>query len=191
MNEVFKLYRIPIILGAISVLCVVFAIVLLVKSSAPSDTIEFSSDMATTSAVLGTSEIQVDVEGAVRSPGLYSFPNGSRVEDALIKAGGLTESADLDIFAKTMNRAMVLVDGAKLYIPFTNDESEEVVDNTTSSLISINTASTTELDTLPGVGPVTAGKIIDNRPYQTLEELVTKKAVGQSVFNNIKDQITL
>ena len=62
---------------------------------------------------------------------------------------------------------------------------------TASGLININSASESELDTLTGVGPVTIGKIIDNRPYNTLEELVSKKAVSKSVFEKIKDSISL
>ena len=61
----------------------------------------------------------------------------------------------------------------------------------TEGLININTATQTELEALPGVGPVTAGKIIDGRPYQTLEELKTKKAVGNALFEKIKDKLTV
>ena len=60
-----------------------------------------------------------------------------------------------------------------------------------SGLIDINAASESELDTLSGIGPVTAGKIIDNRPYGSLEELVSKKAVSSSVFEKIKDHISV
>ena len=60
-----------------------------------------------------------------------------------------------------------------------------------TKMVNINTASETELDALPGVGPVTAQKIISNRPYQKIDDLVSKKAVGASVFSKIKDQISI
>jgi competence protein ComEA len=61
----------------------------------------------------------------------------------------------------------------------------------TGGLVDVNNASESELDSLPGVGPVTAAKIIENRPYQTIDELVVKKAVGDSLFGKIKDKITV
>lgn len=57
--------------------------------------------------------------------------------------------------------------------------------------VSVNSALAEDLEALPGIGPVTAKKVIDNRPYQTLEDLVNKKAMGQALFNKLKDQLTL
>lgn len=195
ISEIIRLYKVPLILGGLSVLAIGTSLVLLVKSIQTTTPIEFSGDQVATGSALGASIIKVDIEGAVVNPGLYSLPEGSRLEDGITAAGGLVADADREYVAKTLNRAMRLVDGAKVFIPTSESnqsmgsvslQTEEV-----SRLISVNTASESELDTLPGVGPVTAKKIIDNRPYQTLEELVSKKAVGQSVFEKIKNQISI
>ena len=181
------MYKIPILLGAISILAIIVSVVLLVKSTQTQEPILFSSDSvpASRSAVL-----TVDVEGAVVVPGIYSLPTGSRVEDAIIAAGGLGSDADTDIFAKTFNRATKLIDGAKLYVSANNETIVHIPD-AAGALISVNSATESELDSLPGVGPVTAQKIIDTRPYQTLEELVSKKAVGPALFEKIKAQVSL
>ncbi len=193
-----QVYKIPIILGGISLLAIASSIILLVKSIQTSAPIEFSDEkIASVSSVLGATSIKVDVEGAVIHPGLYSVPEGSRVEDALAAAGGLSKNVDDAAFAKSINRAMKLIDGGKLYIPELEggsslDSSSHVGTlSNISNLVSINTGTESQLDSLPGVGPVTAQKIITNRPYQTLEELVSKKAVGAAVFEKIRDQISL
>lgn len=192
--DVVKIYKIPIIMGGVSLFAIVISIILLVKSTQSASPIQFSSDqISSPSAVLGATSIKVDVEGAVNNPGLYSLLEGSRVEDAITSAGGLTTDVDQALFAKTVNRAMKLIDGGKLFIPKIGDTviGSPVGSSNQSSLVSINTGSASELDTLAGVGAVTAQKIIDNRPYQTLEELVSKKAVGSALFEKIKSQISL
>lgn len=143
--------------------------------------------------------IVVDVQGAVEKPGVYTLPQDSRVNDALALAGGISSEADKGAVAKGINLASPLLDGMKLYIPYVGEEvvvtsvqnSQAVAGVETSGKIRLNSASSSELDSLPGVGPVTVDKIIQNRPYASLEELVNKKAVTQSVFDKIKDQIDL
>jgi competence protein ComEA len=182
---VFRTYKIPILLGGISVIAIILSLVLLFTSSQATEPITFSSEEASTSAVL-----IVDVEGAVMHPGVYTLPGGARVEDAITAAGGLESDADSELFAKTFNRAAKLVDGGKIYIPTMG--SDPLKGQTPfTSLISVNSGTEAELDSLPGIGPVTAQKIIANRPYQTLEELVAKKAVGTALFEKIKDQLSL
>jgi competence protein ComEA len=94
---------------------------------------------------------------------------------------------------------MKVSDGMKAYIPFMGDTSHNlgtvVATTGTSSqngvFVSVNIASKDKLDSLAGVGSVTAQKIIDNRPYATLEDLVTKKAIGPSLFEKLKNQLSL
>ena len=185
--EVLRNYKTPILLGGISIVSIILSIVLLVKSTQTTTPIQFSSD---TTEASRSATITVDIEGAVVNPGVYTLPAGSRVEDAIVAAGGLGSGADGDAFAKTMNRAMKLVDGGKIYVPSLSS-SPLSPQFPLSPLISVNSATESELDTLPGIGPVTAQKIITNRPYQTLEELVGKKAVGAALFEKIKDKISL
>ncbi|HVA96361.1 MAG TPA: ComEA family DNA-binding protein [Candidatus Acidoferrales bacterium] len=146
-------------------------------------------------------QIIVDVEGAVLKPGVYKLPTDSRVQDALIAAGGLAESADRKRVAQTLNLASSLTDGGKIYIPAvgeqmttsggTSDTSSGTTTAGGSNMVNINQASESELDALPGVGPVTAQKIIDNRPYQSVQELLDKKVVGASEFGKIKDMVSV
>jgi competence protein ComEA len=100
----------------------------------------------------------------------------------------LSEEADRDWVETTLNLAAKVSDGDKLFIP-TIGETE--VESSASDKININTASLSQLDTLYGVGPATAQKIIDGRPYSKIEDLVAKKAVSQTVFDRIKDEISL
>lgn len=133
--------------------------------------------------------IFVDIEGAVANPGLYELPEHSRIQDALVAAGGIAAKADREYIAKNLNLAIKLTDGAKIYIPFVGEAVAgiEAVDG----LININTGSQAQLETLSGIGPVTAKKIIDGRPYSAVDELLNKKIVGSSVFSDIKDKITV
>jgi competence protein ComEA len=144
----------------------------------------------------GSKEIAVDVEGAVMKPGVYKIKADSRVQDALIAAGGMSEDADREKAAKGLNLASKVTDGAKIYIPANGEEvaalggsSGGTVMGASSDTVNINSASSEELEALPGIGKVTAGKIIDNRPYNSVQELVDKKVVGKSVFEKIKEKI--
>lgn len=137
-------------------------------------------------------EIMVDVEGAVIASGVYRLPQGARVKDALIAAGGLAAFADKDFVVKSINLASKLMDGQKIYFPRVNESiSNSAVSDGKSSLIDINSASKEELDSLPGIGPVTAEKIISLRPYLEISELLSKKAVTSRVFEQIKEKIAV
>lgn len=141
-----------------------------------------------------TPNLLVDIEGAVQHPGVYTLAGDARIKDALIAAGGLADDADRDTFAKTVNLAQKVNDGAKLYIPRQSTAGVNNVNNTVdpkSTLLSINTASLSDLDALPGVGVVRAQAIIDGRPYTKIEELVENKILPQSVFQKIKESISV
>lgn len=143
--------------------------------------------------------IAVDIEGAVQKPGVYKLPLDSRVQDMLIAAGGLAKDADREKVAKSLNLAAKLTDGAKLYIPFIGEVAVvegtngggSVMGDATNGVININSAPESELDSLPGIGRVTANKIISNRPYGSIDELAQKKIVGQKVFEEIKEKISV
>jgi len=190
----WQVYRVPIIMGVLSLLFVALSITIFIKSYQDATPIRFSSDTAeaSTSADKALSEtaILVDIEGAVAAPGLYRLPAGSRVQELLDLAGGFTDSADQVFISKTINRAAKLTDGAKLYVPFIGEDVRSGGgENQESAGVNINTATAQELESLPGVGEVIAGKIIAGRPYLRLEELVEKNAVSQSLFEKIKDQL--
>lgn len=139
-------------------------------------------------------EIIVDVGGAVINPGVYSLPSSARTVDALAKAGGISQEADRDWVDKNLNLAKKVTDGLKIYIPRVG---EQILSNSSQvssyggagPVININTASKSDLESLSGVGPVTADKIIAGRPYSDIEELRSNKIVGNAVFEKIKENI--
>ncbi len=134
-----------------------------------------------------TKEAIVDIQGAVNKPGVYTMPANSRVEDLLQKSGGLAAGADTKWIESSLNRAKKLMDGEKIYIPSAGEqESRRAGEN---KAININGASQAELEGLSGIGPTLAAKIISGRPYQSAEELVSRKILGAKQFVAIKDQI--
>ncbi len=188
-------YLVPIILGCLSLLCIALSITIFIKTYQQTAPITFSSD-ENEASVSGApvALILVDVEGAVVKPGVYSLPAGSRVEDAIAAAGGFAKDADRESVSRSVNRAAKLTDGAKLYMPFMGgrDTEESWVDEPgVPGTVNINSARDDELDRLPGVGAVIAGKIISGRPYLRIEELVEKKVMSQSLFEKLKERLTL
>lgn len=154
-------------------------------------------------------DIYVDIGGAVSTPMLAKLPEGSRVEDAIQAAGGLTENADVS----AINRAEFLNDGDKIYIPeFIEDEDGNAVPAAEASAgtvssdagssvrvatdgkVNINTADSTQLQTLNGVGPATAQKIIDYRTmngrFTSIEDIKNVSGIGDKTFEKLKDCIT-
>ena len=156
--------------------------------------------------------IAVHVIGAVPRPGLYEFAEGARVQDAIDAAGGLLTSAAVE----TINLAALLEDGQQLNIPYKTGEepsvsgSEESNNNelvlpgsteepqtteTNTELININTATLEELDSLPGIGPTIAQRIIDyrtaNGPFLVPEDILNVSGIGPSTYDQIKDLISV
>ncbi len=187
---VFKKYWLPIALFLFGLILLVSGLISSLNSK--SEEIIFKPAEDVKSAVTKR-KIVIDVSGEVIKPGVYSLEEGSRIQDALILASGLSQNADRDWVSKNLNLAQKLVDGTKIYIPKQGEQIQASSQGTisTSGLININSASSSELDTLPGIGPVTAQKIIDNRPYSSVDELLSKKAVTQKVFDNLKDSISV
>ncbi len=148
------------------------------------------------SLVEGQKMISVDVSGAVIKPGVYQLKDGSRIKDAVSSAGGFTDAVNTEYISKYLNMAQKLSDGSKVYVPLKGEEAVVNQTNTvagakTEAKVNINTANQPELEALPGIGPVTASKIISDRPYQKKEDLLSKKTVGKSVFEKIKDQLVV
>ncbi len=143
--------------------------------------------------------IVVHVDGAVAQPGVFTLVDGSRVNDAVVAAGGLTEVAD----TSTTNLAAPLADGAKVHIP-TSDELAAPVSvegggttgatsASSSGLVNINTATSADLQTLSGVGEATAAAIIEDReangPFTSPEDLMRVSGIGEKKYAKIKDHI--
>jgi competence protein ComEA len=141
----------------------------------------------------------IDVEGAVARPGLVTLPAGSRVGDAIGAAGGYSGQVDIAAAAVQLNLAQPLQDGQKVHVPVRGEApvltAQPAGDGPASpGLVDINHASAEELDTLPGVGPVTAGKIITAReqaPFNSPDELVSRGVMGQSTYDKLSSLITV
>ena len=143
----------------------------------------------------------VDVRGAVNKPGVYTLPVGSRVQDALTLAGEVTSNAD----TRALNLARRLNDGEQIYVPTVGEaiptlpaasgKAALTAPKPASGKININTATLAELDTLSGIGPAIAQRIIDyrtqNGDFKTIEDLKKVRGIGDALFNQIKDLITV
>lgn len=142
-------------------------------------------------------KIVVEIKGEVKNPNIYYLNEDSIIDDLIVAAGGLRENAN----TSQINRAEQLQNHQSIYIP-SNEEiqnsAEEVVNKVNnqnnSNLININTASVSELDALPGVGPSKAQAIItyreENGPFKSIEEIKNVSGIGESSFEKIKDLIT-
>ena len=136
----------------------------------------------------------VDIEGAVMMPGVYELAEGSRIKDVLVAAGGLADRADRDFCEKNINMAELIKDGQKIYIPsrgVTGEDEGYFEAMALSKMVSINSATTSELDTLWGIGQAKAELIVKNRPYQNLDELVSKKIISQSVLDRNRELMSV
>lgn len=155
-------------------------------------------------------KITIFISGEVKSPGVVELYSEDRLMDGVKKCGGVTDEADMN----RINLAMKISDEGHYIIPKIGEEIENVKDkgketvNQTQNLndnkseqnkennkININNASLIELDSLPGVGEVTAQKIIDyreeNTKFKSIEEIKNVKGIGENKFNNLKDYISI
>lgn len=208
----FRQHYLPMLLGVIGFVFLLYGLIGSVLPKSDKGEMSFdaanTADASSTDASKSDKQLVIDIEGAVIKPGVYKLPEDSRIQDALIAAGGMSDKADREKIAKGLNLAAKISDGGKIYIPFIGDTapisqggssrsagsgqaSQALMADSTSGTININSATATELDSLSGVGPATAEKIIGNRPYEKIEDLLSKKSVGQSVFDKIKDKISV
>jgi competence protein ComEA len=138
-------------------------------------------------------EIFVDVTGAVNNPGVYSLTGRSRVIDAIKAAGDSAPGADLS----TINLARVLNDGEQIYVDSTvvNSSGQRVSKKVATGPININRATLRQLDSLDGIGPVIAGRIIQyrkkNGSFLTIDDLQKVSGIGATKFAQIKSKVRI
>ena len=144
--------------------------------------------------------LRVYVSGAVHEPDVYELPADSIVKDAIVIAGGATEEADLE----AINLALPLSDGAQVHVPYRRENrptppplSTPVRQIPASSAnkptdkVNINTATAEELEALPCIGPAMAQRIIEGRPYGSIEDIMRVKGIGEATFEKLRDLITV
>ena len=162
---------------------------------------------ATTNASDGPGgEIVVAVGGAVVTPGVYRLRIGARVGDAIAAAGGFSPRVDANRVGAELNLAALVSDGGQIRVPSRDDAVATAGAGGGSAAgggsgagpggkpVNLNTATEAELDSLPGIGPVTAGKIVESRtkaPFRTVDELRERGLVGQKTFDAIRALVTV
>lgn len=147
------------------------------------------------------SPLTIDISGAIKYPGLYKLQPGSRLNDAVLAAGGLIDAADREL----INLARLIHDGEKVYIPIMGEEKSryfEFIAEGADSInpgyrtgkININKASLGELQLLPGIGEVKAGQIIEYREahgnFDVIDEITNVPGIGIDTYERIKDLIS-
>lgn len=150
--------------------------------------------------------VVVEIVGAVDRPGVFRLSAGSRVGDLVAAAGGYGQRVDAARAAHDLNLAAPLKDGDQIRVPSRDDVATATVrpsgsggggaggGSSTTGPVDLNRASAGELDTLPGIGPVTAAKIVASReqqPFVAVEDLRTRKLVGEKTFAQLKDLVTV
>ena len=206
--------RTSIVIAVVALLLVVGSFVLAFGSgSSGTVSIEGGAPLASGSPRAGapgasasTKIVVVEIVGAVDRPGVFRLPAGSRVGDLVAAAGGYGQRVDVARAARDLNLAAPLKDGDQIRVPSRDDVAAASVrpsgsggrggsgGGSPTGSIDLNRASAGELDALPGIGPVTAAKIVASReqqPFVAVEDLRTRKLVGEKTFAQLKDLVTV
>lgn len=130
----------------------------------------------------------VYISGAVKKPGVYEFTSSMRVAEVIDLAGGFSEQVDQNYVNESLNLASLIEDEQHLFIPYQNQINGSSSKNQTG-LINLNNAAQTELESLPGIGPSTATKIISNRPYGHVNDLLNVSGIGDAKLDAIRDLV--
>ena len=169
-----------------------FVVYVATSSLIPAQKVFVQSSNSTKSVNVSSARIYVDVAGEVRKPGIYQLDSGARVFDVVLLAGGFTAKAN----QASVNLARTLTDGEQLIVANKSQQNYySGSSNSANPLISLNQASESELEQLPGVGPALAGRMIDwrsaNGGFKTKEDLLNVAGIGDKLFAQIKDKVTL
>ena len=167
-------------------------------TSSASEKVSVSSSMPSDQPIMKPASIYVHVVGEVISPGIYELDSGSRLVDVVFAAGGFSKSAD----QSSINLAREVTDGEQVVVfklgaapQLSNSAGGSGFASQAAGQISLNRATQSELEALPGVGPALAGRMIDwrtaNGGFKKKEDLLNVSGIGEKLFAGIKNQITL
>ena len=148
------------------------------------DSVEQNKVISTTKEDVINSEIIVDIQGAIKNPGVYKVNTSIRLFELVEKAGGLTDNYDKEYYSKNINPSLKLKDQQKIYIPTVDDR---YLDN----LVNINSA---DLDILLNklvLSSANAKKIIGERPYSNIEELLSKGILSSKIYSQVSYKIRI
>ncbi len=186
MMKTLKKYYLAVIVMVISI------IGLVVMMDNENETVVFSP-VSSNEQIEEIKYIYVDIKGEVMNPGVYKVEEFTRLFQIIALAGGVTGDADVLAF----NFSTRLRDEQVVYIPSIGEDFPmitEVIENIDDGIVNINTATITQLDTLPGIGPATAQSIIDyrdeNGDFETVEDLIEVAGIGEATMNEIRELIT-
>jgi len=191
MNQWLEQHRV-LVLSVIGVLILVSIIIVGLRWQQPAPIV-----IEPPAATATPGPIQVYISGAVAQPDVYVVPSGAIVRDALALAGGPASDADLN----AVNLAQTLHEGDQVYIPRMGEvpppapSAGQSEPSAPTGPININIATQTELESLPGIGPAIASRIIEyresNGPFASIEAIQNVSGIGPATFDNIKDLITV
>lgn len=146
---------------------------------------------ATTPAPATVEHIYVHVVGQVHRPGLYALSADSRLVDAIAAASGLTDDAD----PAAINLARPVSDGERVYVPAFGEDVPEPFGGGGSEQINLNRATVAQLETLPGIGPALAARIVrwrtENGPFVTVDELTAVPGIGPAVLESVRERVAV
>ena len=192
--------RLVVVTGVLSIGGSIAVAALLVRSTAASGTVAPTVTVppATTPTTTEGPGIVVQASGAVRSPGVYRLPMGSRVVDLLERSGGPAPDLDLD----RVNLAALLSDGQRVWMPRTGEAAAPIVSgaggggtSSTPARIDVNHASVEQLDALPGIGPTLAAAVVADRerhgPFRSVDDLLRVKGLSRSKVDALRDLVVL
>ena len=184
-----------LLLSGVVVLVLVAVILIQVLRPSPQPMrLSTSIPLATQEATPTPYTLRVYVSGAVHHPDVYTLLQDSIVKDAIEAAGGPTEEADLE----RINLALPVTDGQQVHVPRQGEDDPPVQppsgQSTTGDKVNINTADSAALESLPGIGPSLAQRIIDHRqtqgPFERIEDIMEVSGIGDATFEGIQDLIT-